>query len=319
MNKILFLDSLHPYLQDELQNKGFHIVYDYESSKEAISKIIYQFHGIVIRSRFKIESDFIDKAVNLKFIARGGAGLENIDVSYAEKKGIKCLHAPEGNRDAVGEHAIGMLLSLFNNLVRSDKQVREGNWIREGNRGIELMGKTVGIIGYGNMGGAFAKKLKGFGVKVLAYDKYRINYADEYATAAPPEQIFEEADILSLHLPLTTETKYLVNESYIKNFRKNFWLINTSRGAVVKTEDLVNGLKSGKVMGACLDVLEYESVSFEKIDNKQIPETFKYLSTSEKVLLSPHIAGWTHESNYKISRTLFVKICRLYGIDQNLV
>ena len=316
MNKILFLDSLHPYLQEELQNKGFHIVHDYKSTKEEIRQIIHQFQGIVIRSRFKIEADFLDKAVNLKFIARGGAGLENIDVLYAEKKGIKCLHAPEGNRDAVGEHAIGMLLSLFNNLVRSDKQVKEGIWIREGNRGIELMGKTVGIIGYGNMGGAFARKLKGFEVKVLAYDKYRINYSDEFATAAPPEQIFEEADILSLHLPLTPETKHLVNEEYINNFRKNFWIINTSRGAVVKTEDLVNGLKSEKVKGACLDVLEWESISFEKIDNNQVPEAFKYLTTSERVLLSPHIAGWTHESNYKISSTLFVKICRLYGIDQ---
>ncbi|MDQ3192861.1 MAG: hydroxyacid dehydrogenase [Bacteroidota bacterium] len=311
MKNILFLDSLHPYLEDELREKGFNVISDFSSSKQEIEKILPQFDGIVIRSRFKLDSAFLDKAVNLKFIARGGAGLENIDVAYAESKGIKCIHAPEGNRDAVGEHAIGMLLSLFNNLIRADKQVREGVWKREENRGIELMGKTVGLIGYGNTGGAFARKLKGFDVKVLAYDKYRIDYTDEYATAASVEQINEEADILSIHLPLTGETQYLVNSNYLNNFRKNIFLINTSRGPIVNTEDLVESLKSGKVMGACLDVLEYEAVSFENLDKDQLPEAFQFLSKSDKVQLSPHIGGWTHESNYKIATTLFSKIIRL--------
>ncbi len=302
---------MHPYLEEELLKKGYNVVFDYTWPKEKIETIIHQFDGLVLRSRFKIGSDFLDKALNLKFIARGGAGLENIDVAYALKKGITCLHAPEGNRDAVGEHAIGMLLSLFNNLPRADKQVREAVWIREGNRGIELKGKTIGIIGYGNTGGALARKLKGFQVKVLAYDKYRVNYSDEYATEASAEQIFEQADILSLHLPLTQETKYLVNSQYINNFKRNIFLINTSRGPVVNTEDLVEKIETGKILGACLDVLEYEAVSFENLDKEKLPKAFQYLVNSDKVLLSPHIAGWTHESYYKISQVLFNKICQL--------
>lgn len=314
MKKILFIDTLHPYLQEELEQKDFHCVYDYTSSKEEIESIIGEFEGIVIRSRFKLGKEFLEKATNLKFIARGGAGLENIDVAYAESQGIKCIHAPEGNRDAVGEHAVGMILSLFNNLIRADKQVREGTWIREGNRGFELMGKTLAIIGYGNMGGAFAKRLKGFDVNVLAYDKYKINYSDEFATEASYEQIFEEADIISLHLPLTEETRYLVDDEFIGKFRKNIWIVNTARGPIVKTDDLVKNLKSGKVSGACLDVLEYEAVSFENLNKENLPEPFQYLAQSEKVQLSPHIAGWTHESNYKIARTIFVKICQFYSI-----
>jgi D-3-phosphoglycerate dehydrogenase / 2-oxoglutarate reductase len=311
MPKVLFLDSLHPFLQEELVTAGFEVIHDYSSSKDQLEQHISEYTGLVVRSRFKINKDFIEKATNLKFIARGGAGLENIDVKYAESKGIKCIHAPEGNRDAVGEQAIGMLLSLFNNLIRADKQVREGIWIREGNRGLELMGKTVGIIGYGNTGGAFAKKLKGFDVKVLAYDKYKIDYSDENATEASYEQIFEEADILSIHLPLTTETRYLVNDEYLNNFRKNIFLINTARGPIVKTDDLVKNIESGKVKGACLDVLEYEAVSFENLDKDKLPEAFQYLIKSDRVQLSPHIAGWTHESNYKIAKTLFVKIMDL--------
>jgi D-3-phosphoglycerate dehydrogenase / 2-oxoglutarate reductase len=315
LKKILFLDSLHPYLQEELEQKGFICIHDYKSSKAEIEEKIHLYEGIIVRSRFKIGKETLDKASSLQFIARGGAGLENIDITYAESKGIKCIHAPEGNRDAVGEHAVGMILSLFNNLLRADRQVREGIWIREGNRGIELMGKTVGIIGYGNMGGAFAKRLKGFDVKVLTYDKYKIDYSDEFATEASYEQIFEEADIVSLHLPLTEETHYLVNDEYINKFRKNIYLINTARGPIVKTEDLVKNLKTGKVAGACLDVLEYEAVSFENLEKENLPAPFQYLSQSEKVQLSPHIAGWTHESNYKIARTIFVKICQLYGIE----
>jgi D-3-phosphoglycerate dehydrogenase len=237
--------------------------------------------------------------------------MENIDVTYAESKGIKCLHAPEGNRDAVAEHAVGMLLALFNNIPRADKEVREGKWIREGNRGIELMGKTVGIIGYGNMGSAFAERLKGFGVKVLVYDKYKKDFGNEFVRETSLEDIFDQADVLSLHTPLTPETTYLVDDAFLKKFRKNIYVINTARGKCLNTTDLVNNLDSGKVSGACLDVLEYEMVSFENLDVHALPEAFQRLIKSDKVILSSHIAGWTHESNEKIAEILAKKIVHL--------
>ena len=237
--------------------------------------------------------------------------MENIDVVYAESKGIKCLCAPEGNKDAVAEQTIGMLLSLFNNLNRADKEVREGKWIREGNRGVELMGKTVGIIGYGNMGGAFAERLKGFGVNVLVYDKYKNNFGNDFIKETTLEDIFKNADILSLHTPLTDETHSLINDAFINQFSKNIFIINTARGKCMNTSDLVKNLKSGKVLGACLDVLEYEMVSFEALNTNELPEAFQYLIKSDNVLLSPHIAGWTHESNEKIARILAEKIIAL--------
>ena len=250
-------------------------------------------------------------ADKLKFIARAGAGMENIDVAYAESKGIKCLHAPEGNKDAVAEQTIGMLLGLFNNLFKANKEVREGKWIREGNRGVELMGKTVGIIGYGNMGSAFAERLKGFGANVLVYDKYKKGFGTDFIKETSLEEIFKNADVLSLHTPLTAETNYLINDSFINKFSKNIYIINTARGKCLNTSDLVKNLKSGKVLGTCLDVLEYEMVSFEALDTKQLPEAFQYLIQSDKVVLSPHIAGWTNESNEKIARVLAEKILSL--------
>ena len=306
--KILFIDSNHPLLHEMLEKAGHICDLNYQWTKEEIIKNIHLYDGIVIRSKIKITKDIIDKAVNLKFIARAGAGMENIDVAYAESKGIKCLHAPEGNRDAVAEHALGMLLSLFNNLNRANKEVREGKWIREGNRGVELMGKTVGIIGYGNMGNAFAERLKGFGVKVLVYDKYKKNFGNDFVIETTMEQIFDQADVLSLHTPLTEETNYLINDSFINKFKKNIYINNTARGKCLNTTDLVKNIKSGKVLGACLDVLEYEVVSFENIDAANLPEPFQYLTQSEKVILSPHIAGWTHESNEKIARIVAEKI-----------
>lgn len=306
--KILFIDSNHPLLHETLQKAGFICDLNYHWSKEEIVEHIHLYDGIVIRSKIKITRDIIDKAVNLKFIARAGAGMENIDVVYAESKGIKCIHAPEGNRDAVAEHATGMLLALFNNLCRADKEVREGKWIREGNRGIELMGKTVGIIGYGNMGSAFAERLKGFGVKIMVYDKYKKNFGNDTIIETTQERLFEEADIISLHTPLTEETHHLINDSFINRFKKNIYIINTARGKSLNTADLVKNMQSGKVLGACLDVLEYETVSFEKLDMKSLPEPFHYLVQSDKVILSPHIAGWTFESNDKIARILAEKI-----------
>ena len=310
--RILFIDSNHPVLHETLINAGHTCDLHYHWSKDEITDNIHLYDGIVIRSRIKLTKELIDKATKLKFIARAGAGMENIDVPYAESKGIACIHAPEGNKDAVAEHAIGMLLSLFNNLCRANIQVREGKWIREGNRGVELMGKTVGIIGYGNMGAAFAERLKGFGVNVLVYDKYKKNFGTDIIIETSLEQLFQEADVVSLHTPLTDETKYLINDAFINHFKKNIYIINTARGKCLNTSDLVRNLNSGKVLGACIDVLEFEAVSFENIDSTSTPEAFKQLIESDKVILSSHIAGWTHESNEKIAKVLAEKILQIH-------
>ena len=306
--KVLFIDSQHPRLQKDLQAAGFCCDMQYEWDSAKIAAELPNYMGIVIRSRIKLDKEIISKGTNLKFIARAGAGMENIDVAYAHSLGIHCLHAPEGNRDAVGEHAVGMLLSLFNNICRANNEVRNGIWIREGNRGVELQGKTVGIIGYGNMGSAFAKRLQGFGVKVLAYDKYKKNFTDEYAKEASLAEIFQAADVLSIHVPLTDETHYMIDSSFFEKFRKNIYVINTARGKVVKTDDLVEYMKKGKILGACLDVLEYEALSFEGLDKDKLPEPFQYLIKSDKIVLTPHIAGWTHESHEKIVAILAQKI-----------
>lgn len=309
---ILFIDSVHPLLQKELEAHGFICHLQYEWSREKIGEELHKFDGVIIRSRVKLDKELIDKGTNLKFIARAGAGMENIDVAYAESKGIKCLPSAEGNRDAVGEHAVGMLLCLFNNINRADREVRHGLWIREGNRGVELQGKTVGIIGYGNMGGAFAQRVKGFDCTVLAYDKYKKNYSNEYVTESTMEELFEKTDVLSIHLPLTEETIGIVNRAFLEKFKKNIYFINTSRGKQVITDDLVACMKSGKVRGACLDVLEYESLSFEGLDKNNLPDSFKYLAASDRVVFTPHIAGWTNESNEKISAVLAKKILELF-------
>lgn len=306
--KILHIDSNHPLLWEQLEQTGFQNEADFTSSKAEIEEKIHEYHGIVIRSRFKIDKTFIDKAVNLKFIARVGAGLESIDCEYAMQKNIHLIAAPEGNRNAVGEHALGMLLSLMNKLNRADKLVREGKWIREGNRGYELEGKTVGIIGYGNMGKSFAKKLKGFEVTVLCYD-IQDNVADENAVQVSLNELQQKSDVLSLHIPWTPETDKMINSEFINQFAKPFWFINTSRGKNVVTDDLVDALQSGKVLGAGLDVLEYEKISFENlfIDTEK-PKAFEYLLQAENILLTPHIAGWTFESHEKLAQTIVDKI-----------
>jgi D-3-phosphoglycerate dehydrogenase len=309
--KILFIDSNHPVLQEILEKAGHACDLQYKWTQEEITDHIHLYDGIIIRSRIKITKEIIDKALRLKFIARAGAGMENIDTVYAEKKGIHCLHAPEGNRDAVAEHALGMLLSLFNNLCRSNTEVRASRWIREGNRGVELMGKTVGIIGYGNMGSAFAQRLTGFGVDILAYDKYKKGFGTAAIKEASLEQLFNQADVVSLHTPLTEETHYLINDTFIHQFKKNIYIINTARGKSLNTEDLVKNMRSGKVLGACLDVLEYEVTSFENLDTTTLPAAFQYLIQSDKVMLSSHIAGWTYESNEKIAKLLAEKILNL--------
>lgn len=307
-HKVLFIDTVHELLEQRLTNMGFDCVEGYSFSKAEVLKRINEYTGLVIRSRFKIDKEFIDEATQLKFICRSGSGMENIDLEYAKSKNIYCFNSPEGNRDAVGEHAIAMLLCLFNNIIRSDREVREGIWNREKNRGVELMGKTVGIIGYGVMGNAFAKRLSGFGVDVLAYDKYKSNYGNEFAKESSLEDIYQKADIVSIHLPLTQETTYYINTDFINKFSKSIYIVNTSRGKNLYTSDLVNVMKSGKVLGACLDVLEYETSSFEKIDKENLPEDFIYLSKCDNVVLSPHVAGWTKESYVKLSGFLADKV-----------
>ena len=311
--KVLFIDTTHPVLKDDLSGFGFQCDYFKDYDREDFIRIIHEYSGIIIRGKIKLDKDFLAEAKNLKFIGRVGAGMENIDVGFAESRGIACLNAPEGNRDAVGEHTLGMMLMLMNNLRRADSEVRQGIWIREGNRGFEIQGKTVGIIGYGNMGGAFAQRLKGFDARVIAYDKYKFGYGDEFVEEVDMETIFAETDILSLHVPLTNETEYLVDDNYINKFRKNIYIINTARGKVLNTSGLVQNIKTGKVTGACLDVLEYEKMSFESINKQQLPEDFKYLINSDKVVLSPHIAGWTHESNFKMAKVIVGKITNLYS------
>ncbi len=307
-NKVLFIDTTHPELERQLINQGFVCDYFQDYCREDYIRVASEYAGIIIRSKIKLDRDFLEHCNKLKFIGRVGAGMENIDLKAAEDFGIECLNAPEGNRDAVGEQALGMILTLFNRLIIADNEVRNGIWIREGNRGVELGGKTVGIIGYGNTGGAFARKLSGFDVKVLAYDKYKRDFSDDYVKESTMEEIFRESDILSLHVPLTDETKLMVNTDYLNSFSKNIYVVNTSRGKVLKIADLVNLIKAGKVLGACLDVLEYEGLSFE---NVSLPDEFARLKELKNVVLSPHIAGWTHESNIKMALTIAEKVRRL--------
>ncbi|QHI38014.1 Hydroxypyruvate reductase [Kordia antarctica] len=307
---ILHLDENHSLLIEQLAELGHTNHEDYTSSKAEIEAKIHEYNGFIIRSRFQIDANFLAKATNLKFIGRVGAGLENIDCEFAEQQGIKLISAPEGNRNAVGEHALGMLLSLFNKLNKADREVRNGKWLREANRGIELDGQTVGIIGYGNMGKAFAKKLRGFDVDVIFYD-LKENIGDKNATQVSLSELQERATVLSLHTPQTSRTLNMINEKFIKKFKHSFWLLNTARGKSVVTQDLVEALKSGKILGAGLDVLEYEKSSFENLFNdNQMPAAFKYLIQSENVLLSPHVAGWTKESKEKLAQTIVDKIKR---------
>ncbi len=310
--KVLFANTAHPSLIEYLEKQGFecHLLAD-ESSYNDCIEIIGEFTGLIIRSRFPIDKKLLDAAQKLRFIARVGAGMENIDHDYAREKGVVCLNAPEGNRDAVAEHAIGMLLMLLNHLGRADKEVREGVWRREANRGSEIGGKTIAIIGFGNTGSAFARKLAGFDVRVMAYDKHKSGFGGSMVEEVDMETIFNHADVLSLHVPLTNETRYLVDDEYLRRFRKPVYLINTSRGPVLHTASLIRALDEGMVKGACLDVLEFEESSFESLKGVNWPEAFHQLIRRNEVVLSPHIAGWTHESNIKMAAVLAKKIAEL--------
>jgi D-3-phosphoglycerate dehydrogenase / 2-oxoglutarate reductase len=312
MRKVLFIDPVHPLLREELRGMGFHCEDFSGKERDVLETIAEEYEGFIIRSRFRIDRTLLDKCTKLRFIARSGSGMEGIDIEYAAQKGIACINSPEGNRDAVGEHTLGLLLSLLNHISRADMEIRFGRWIREGNRGTEIKGKTVGIIGYGNMGSAFAQRLKGFDANVISFDKYKSDYSDGNTREVSLETLFDDADIVSLHVPLNDETRYMADDAFLKRFRKDIFLVNTSRGPVVKTEDLVKNLESGHVRGAALDVLEYEDASFEMLKG-EMPAPLQYLLGSGRVVMTPHIAGWTAESNIGLVSILLEKIKALYS------
>ena len=312
MKRVLHIDTNHPILVEGLENLGFENTINTSAPKAVIEQDIHQYVGLVIRSRFPIDSAFLNKAKNLKFIARVGSGLENIDVEAAKKLGIAVMAAPEGNSPAVGEHALGMLLSLFNKIPTADVEVRKGIWEREANRGEALDGKTIGIIGYGHTGKQFAKRLSGFDVKVLCHDILP-NCGDEFARQVSLKTLQQEATVVSLHLPLNDTTFHYVNQGFISKMKNPFWLINTARGNQVVTPDLVEGLKSGVIKGACLDVLDMENSAFDVT----IPSSnqWDYLSRQANILFTPHVAGWTTKSHLELSEVILQKIKTLLQTD----
>jgi D-3-phosphoglycerate dehydrogenase len=304
--KILIVDDLHPAFKNEAQDLGYQVDDFPLIKKEEVLLILKNYEGLAIRTKFRVDEEVINAAPNLKFVARAGAGMDNIDVAYADEKNIQLINAPEGNADAVGEHCLGMLLSLMNNFGKADTEIRNGIWDREGNRGYELKGKTVAIIGYGHMGQSFAKKLKGFEVKVLAYDKYKTNFSDDFATEASMEEVVKYADVLSLHIPLNKETKQLVNEDYFSYFKKPIFFINAARGEIVNTKAVLGAINNGKILGAGLDVLEKE-----KFPALADAEFYNDLIKEGKLILTPHIGGWTFDSYRKISEVLIAKLKNL--------
>lgn len=311
--KVLFIDSTHPVLPEKLVTAGLDCDYRPEINRKLAEKIIHLYDGIIIRSKFPLDNSLLSMAVKLKFIGRVGSGLENIDVEFAKSRNIVCYNAPEGHRDATGEHAVGLLLALLNNICKANNEIRSGQWFREVNRGLEVMGKTIGIIGYGNTGRCFARCLSGFNARILAYDKYQFNYSDQFVTESVMQDLFDDCDILSLNIPLTEETHYLVDHRFISRFKKNIYLINISRGKIINTAELVSNLKTGKILGAALDVLEYEKSSFEELHRSKLPDTYQYLLENPRVLLTPHIAGWTHESNKRLAEVMADKIISSFG------
>ena len=305
-NNILIVDDIHPVFIEMAQAKGYECNYQPKITAAEALEIIGEYAGLVIRSKFNVNKQVIDDATSLRFVCRAGAGMDNIDEAYAAEKNIALINAPEGNMDAVGEHAIGLLLALMNNFNVANAQIRAGSWQREANRGYELKGRTVGIIGYGFMGKSFAKKLSGFGVNVIAYDKYKTGFSDAYAREVSMEEIVKHSDVLSLHIPLTAETDGLVNDEYLFHFKKPIFFINTSRGKTAQVRAVLNAIKQGKILGAGLDVLEVE-----KFPSLGEQEWFDDLKQSGKVLLTPHVAGWTFESYRKISEVMGEKLERV--------
>jgi len=311
--KILIIHKVHPILTKLLTNAAYLVDEKLGLSRHQVLEILPNYDALIVRSALKVDKEVIDAGCNLKLIGRLGAGMENIDSDYAISKKIKLINAPEGNRSAVGEQTVGMLISLFNNLNKADKEVRNGIWLREENRGEEIEGKTIGIIGYGNMGSAFARKISGFGARLIAYDKYKSNFSDDYVKEVSLENILKYSDIISLHVPLQEDTYHMVDDSFINSCKNGVYIINTARGAVINTKDFVAGLKNHKIKGACLDVLEFEGMSFEDINSNNINEDFVFLTKAKNVILSPHIAGWTHQSNEKMAVVLAEKIILLFN------
>ncbi|WP_256003617.1 2-hydroxyacid dehydrogenase [Pedobacter deserti] len=301
--KILIVDDLHPVFKQRAEDMGYVVDDEPQITRAETVARIPDYEGIAVRTKFKIDQEIFDRGRKLKFVARAGAGLDNIDVKIAQARGIKLLAANEGNMDAVGEHALGMLLAMMNNFRKADMEIRQGVWDREGNRGYELKGKTVGIIGYGHMGQSFARRLSGFGVQVIAYDKYKTAFSDEYAREVSMEEIVKHSDVLSLHIPLTAETRQMVDDEYFFHFRKPIFFINTARGEIVSIQSVLNALKSGKVIGAGLDVLQTE-----KFPGLAQQDWYSELISNDRVLLTPHVGGWTFESYRKISEVLAEKL-----------
>ncbi len=306
--RVLVTDDTHPVMLTKLSDAGIQCLVRTDLDYDGILKRLGDYDALVVRSKITIDRHFIDNARHLRCIARVGAGMDNIDVAYAESCGIRCLNSPEGNRTAVGEHTVGLLLALLNKICKADSEVSLGYWYREDNRGIEVAGKTVAIIGFGNMGSSFARCLSGFGCNILAYDKYKTGYAPDYVTEVSLQQCFEQADVVSFHVPLTDETRYYADSRFLNSFAKSIYLINTSRGAVVQTSALVDALESGKVAGAALDVLEYENMARDEFFWDNIPDDMNYLTCCPNVVLTPHVAGWTVESKYKLASVLADKI-----------
>lgn len=301
--KILIVDDLHSAFKESAEALGYEVHDEPLITRAETLKTISGYEGIAVRTKFLIDRELIDAAPKLKFVARAGAGLDNIDEAYASQKKIQLLNAPEGNSDAVGEQALGMLLSLMNNFRKGDQEIRNGIWDREGNRGYELKGKTVGIIGYGHMGRSFAKRLAGFDVDTIAYDKYKTGFSDQYAREVSMEEIVKHSDVLSLHIPLTSETRQMVNEEYFFHFRKPIFFINTARGEIASVQAILNAIKNGKILGAGLDVLQTEK--FPALTEQ---DWYEELKKSDSVLLTPHVGGWTFDSYRKISEVLAEKL-----------
>lgn len=302
-HKLLIVDDIHPIFQQKLQTAGLFFDYLPAADREEALRRISEYTGLVIRSKFRVDAAFMDAAPALTFIARGGAGMDNIDDVHAAARGITLLNAPEGNRDAVGEHMVGMLLALMNNLHRADRQIRNRQWLREENRGVELGGRTVALIGYGNNGQAMARKLSGFGVTVIAYDKYKTGFSDAYATEVSMEEVVKRADVLSLHIPLTRETRSLVDEEYLYHFRKPIFFLNGARGEVVDIPAVLKAIDTGKILGAAFDVLP-----IEKFPALEAAPWFTEFMQQERIIFSPHVAGWSVESYFKIADTLADKV-----------